>query len=79
MNLLKGFSLALSALSVPCFLLQQPGVPLNNRQYVVEIVCDAGGKLADRFHLLCLTQLALENGFLGNVLCDQQRVKLAAK
>ena len=47
---------------------RQLGVAGNRRQRVVEIVGDAAGEPADRFHLLRLPQLILEQPAVGDVL-----------
>ena len=45
-----------------------PGVALDHREHVVEIVRDAGGQLADGLHLLRLAQLGLQVQPVGDVL-----------
>ncbi len=39
----------------------------HNRQHIVEIMRNAAGELADRFHLLHLTQLRLDLGSFGHL------------
>ena len=38
----------------------QAGVTLDDREQVIEVMRDAGGELADGFHLLRLAKLRLE-------------------
>ena len=44
-----------------------PGVALDDREHVVEIVRDAGGQLADGLHLLRLAQLGFQIQPVGDV------------
>ena len=46
---------------------QHPGVALDHREHVVEIVRDAGGQLADGLHLLRLEQLGFQIKPVGDV------------
>ena len=60
-------------------LLYQADVPLDHGEDVVEIVGHAGGQLADGLHLLGLAKLALQQSPLGDVLGQQQHVRLSAQ
>ena len=42
-------------------------------EQIVEVVRDAAGELADRFHLLRLAQLRLDPLFVGDVSDEQQQ------
>src|SRR5215510_14030423 len=46
---------------------EQIGEPGDDREQVVEVVRDAAGKLADRLHLLGLSELSLELKSFGDV------------
>ena len=35
-------------------------MPLNDRQHIIEVMCDSGRQLADRLHFLRLPQLRLQ-------------------
>ena len=57
---------------------QQLGVADDGGEEVVEVVRDAAGELADRLHLLRLTQLLLEALPLGHVADVDQEVQRSA-
>ena len=45
-------------------------MPENNREQVVEIVCDAASEASDRFHFLGLTELVFKKLPVGDVGVD---------
>ena len=56
-------------------LAQQIEVADDDREQIVEIVSDAAGQIADRFHLLRLPKLIVELLALGHVLDHAQHVQ----
>src|SRR5512146_2692009 len=47
--------------------LQEFAVPPDDREHIVEIMCDTARQLSDSFHFLCLLKLAFQSLALGDI------------
>ena len=56
----------------------QAGVPLNDREKIIEVMGNPGSELADRVHLLRLAKLRLDLLTLGDILHKDEKVRLSS-